>query len=53
MFIVMILIGFGIASLLSSRGTLLEETTAAIEPAEKRIKATVDGKPVESYIVEE
>ena len=51
MIILMILIGFGIASLLS-RGALLEGNAAAIEPAEKRVKATVDGKPVESYIVE-
>ena len=52
MIILMILIGFGIASLLSSTGALLEGNAAAIEPAEKRVKATVDGKPVESYIVE-
>ena len=39
-----------LASLLFRRNTLLEGTTEVIEPANKTVKATVDGKPVHSYV---
>ena len=40
-----------LGSILFRRGTLLEGSTEMIEPGTKTIKATVDGKPVHSYIL--
>ena len=40
-----------LGSMLFRRRTLLEGTTDVIEPANKVVKATVDGKPVYSYVM--
>ena len=40
-----------LGSLLFRRNTLLESTAEVIEPASKAVKATVDGKPVYSYVM--
>ena len=40
-----------LGSMLFRRKTLLEGTTDVIEPANKVVKATVDGKPVYSYVM--
>ena len=53
MLLIAIIIGFGLGSLLFRRRALLEGNTAVIEPANKAVKATVDGKPVHSYIVDD
>lgn len=53
MLLIAIIIGFGLGSLLLRRRALLEGSTAAIEPANRIVKATVDGKPVHSYIVDD
>lgn len=53
MLLIAIIIGFGLGSLLLRRRTLLEGNTAVIEPTNKTVKATVDGKPVHSYIVDD
>ena len=51
MLLIAIIIGLGLGSLLFRRRTLLEGNTVVIEPVNKAVKATVDGKPVHSYIV--
>ena len=38
-------------SILFRRGTLLEGSTEVIEQGTKTVKATVDGKPVHSYVM--
>lgn len=53
MLLIAIIIGLGLGFLLFSKRALLEGNTMAIEPANKTVKATVDGKPVHSYIVDE
>ena len=40
-----------LGSMLFRRGTLLEGSTEVIEPGTKTVKATVDGKPVHSYVM--
>ena len=40
-----------LASLLYRRRSLLEDTAEMIGPANKTVKATVDGKPVHSYVI--
>ena len=49
--IVIVALVFG--TMLFRRNTLLAGTTKAIEPANKIVKATVDGKPVHSYVMVE
>ena len=39
-----------LGSLLFRRRTLVEGTAEVIEPANKAVQATVDGKPVHSYV---
>ncbi len=39
-----------LGSLLFRRKTLPEGTAGAVEPAGKAVQATVDGKPVHSYV---
>lgn len=41
-----------LGTMLLRRKTLLEGTNEVIEPANKIVKATVDGKPVHSYVIE-
>jgi hypothetical protein len=53
MLIIAIIIGLGIGSLLFRRRAMLEGNTAVIEPATRTVKATVDGKPVHSYIADD
>ena len=52
MLLIAIIIGCGLGSLLFRRKAVLEGNTAVIEPAIKAVKATVDGKPVHSYIAD-
>ena len=52
MLLIAIIIGFGIGSLLLRRKAMPEGNTAVIEPAARTVKATVDGKPVHSYIAD-
>lgn len=40
-----------LGSMLFRKGTLLEGSTEVIEPGTKTVKATVDGKPVHSYVM--
>jgi len=40
-----------LGSMMFRRGTLLEGSTEVIEPGTKTVKATVDGKPVHSYVM--
>ena len=49
--LLMICAALVLASLLLRRRALLEGTTEMIEPAGKTVKATVDGKPVHSYVM--
>ena len=51
MLLIAVIIGIGLGSLLLRRKTLTEGSAAAIRPEEKSINATVDGKPVRSYVV--
>ena len=53
MLLIAIIIGLGLGSLLFRRRTFLEGNTVCIEPVNKTVKATVDGKPVHSYIVDD
>lgn len=53
MLLIAIIIGFGLGSLLFRKRALLEGNTVTIEPANKTVKATVDGKPVHSYVLDE
>ena len=52
MLLIAIIIGIGLGSLLYRRKAMLEGNAAAIEPAARTVKATVDGKPVQSYIAD-
>ena len=51
MLLIAIIIGVCLGSLLLRREALVEGKTAAIEPADRAVKATVDGKPVHTYIM--
>ena len=53
MLLIAIIIGLCLGSLLFRKRVLLEGNTMTIEPTNKTVKATVDGKPVHSYIVDE
>jgi len=53
MLLIAIMIGVALGSLLLRRKTLLEGTTEVIEPAVKTVRASVDGKPVHSYVLDE
>ena len=52
MLLIAIIIGCGLGSLLFRRKAILAGNTAVTEPANKAVKATVDGKPVYSYIAD-
>lgn len=49
--LLMIVAALVLGSLLFGRKPLPEGVTEAIEPASKAVKATVDGKPVHSYVM--
>jgi len=53
MLIIAIFIGFGLGYLLLRKRTMPEGNAALIEPAARTVKATVDGKPVHSYITDD
>lgn len=53
MLLISIIIGFGLGALLLRRRNLAEGGAAAIGSAEKSVKATVDGKPVRSYVADD
>ena len=53
MLLIAIVFGLGLGSLLLWRKALPEENTAGMGPAARRVKATVDGRPVHSYILED
>ena len=53
MLLLAILIGISVGSLLFRRTGLLEGNAQAAEPAVKRVRAFVDGKPVSSYVADE
>jgi len=48
-----VLIGVCIGMLLLRRNALPEGNTQVIEPSVKKVRATVDGKPVRSYVAED
>ena len=53
MILIAIMIGIVLGSLLFRRKALVEGTTEMIEPTVKTVCASVDGKPVHSYVLEE
>ena len=53
MILIAMMIGMVLGALLLRRKALVEGTTAMIEPTVKTVCASVDGKPVHSYVVEE
>ena len=53
MLLIAIIIGLGLGSLILRKRVLLEGNTMTIEPENKTVKATVDGKPVHSYILDD
>ncbi len=53
MFLIAVIFGLGLGALLFRRRARLEGNAAVIEPANRSVKATVDGKPVHSYIVDD
>ena len=53
MMLIAVIIGFGLGALLLRRRNLAEGSAAAIGPAEKNVKATVDGVPVHSYVADD
>lgn len=53
MLLIAVIIGFGIGSLLLRKRFLVEGGTEAVRPAEKTVNATVDGKPVRSYVADD
>ena len=48
-----VLIGFGLASLVFRKKVLPEGNTENAEASRRTVKATVDGKPVHSYIADD
>ena len=48
--LLIVIVALVLGTMLFRRNTLLAGTTEAIEPANKIVKATVDGKPVHSYV---
>ena len=48
-----VLIGVCLAMLLLRKNALPEGNTQVIEPSVKTVRATVDGKPVRSYVAED
>ena len=53
MLLIAVIIGIGLSSLLLRRRAFVEGNAAVIEPAVRRVKATVDGKPVHSYVADD
>ncbi len=53
MLLISILVGLGLGLLLYRGKALPEGSTGGMEPADRTVKATVDGKPVHSYIIED
>ena len=53
MFLIAMILGFGLSALLLRWGALLEGPAKMSEPAERVVKATIDGKPVHTYISDE
>ena len=53
MVLIMLLIGVAFGALLLRRNALPEGNTQVIEPSVKTVRATVDGKPVRSYVAED
>jgi len=51
--LLIVIVALVLGTMLFRRNTLLAGTTEAIEPASKIVKATVDGKPVHSYVMVE
>ena len=49
--LMIVIVALVLGSMLFRRRALLEGTTDVIEPANKVVKATVDGKPVYSYVM--
>lgn len=51
--VIILLIGLAFGVLLLRRNSLLEGMTERIGYSEKTVSATVDGKPVRSYIMDQ
>ena len=49
--LLIVIVALALGTILFRRNTLLAGTTEAIEPANKIVKATVDGKLVHSYVM--
>ena len=51
--LIAVIVGFALGSLLLRGKALPECSAAALEAADRAVKATVDGKPVHSYIADD
>jgi len=52
MLLIAIMIGLAFGSLLLRRKTLATASAERIEPSVRTVRASVDGKPVHSYVME-
>ena len=50
--LIAVIVGFALGSLLLRRKPLPEGTTGNIAPSVKKVRASVDGKPVYSYVMD-
>ena len=50
--LLIVIVALVLGSMLLRRRALLEGNTEMIGPANKAVKATVDGKPVYSYVID-
>ena len=53
MLILAMILCFGLCGLLFRRRAVTEGNATVIEPANRAVEATVDGKPVRSYIADD
>ncbi len=51
--LIAVIVGFALGSLLLRGKALPEGSASALEATDRTVKATVDGKPVHSYIADD